>query len=177
MNKFFLLSVIGMAPWCAAQTVKLPPTLEALGRNASEVVDVTMDATMLQFAARMTDKPGDAEAKRILGNLKALYVKSFEFEKDTDYTPADLEAVRSQLRAPGWSRLVESRSQRDKESADVYVKTENGEITGLVVFAVEPRELTLVSIDGKISPEDLNQIRGHAGVPRMNLSIPGRTTK
>jgi hypothetical protein len=39
-----------------AQTCKFPVTLERLAANAAEVVDVTMDSSMLQFAGKFLNK-------------------------------------------------------------------------------------------------------------------------
>jgi hypothetical protein len=40
-------------------------------------------------------------------------------------------------------------------------------IQGLVVIATEPRELTIVHIDGPITPEELSELSGHMGIPQM----------
>lgn len=160
-----LLSVVPVV----AQDIKLPPALDRLASKAAEVVDVTMDAQMLQLAARfLSDKdPDEAKAKQLVSGLKGIYVKSFEFEKPGEYQESDVEAVRSQLRAPEWSRIVGVRSRKSGDNADVFIRTENGKITGLTVIATEPKELTIVNIAGPISPEQLQDLGGHFGVPRL----------
>ena len=104
MNTAVIL-VMALMP-LAAQDIKIPPSLDRLADKASEVVDVTMDSSMLQMASKfLSDKDADeAKAKKLVGGLKGIYVKSFEFDKPGEYDMADVEAIRSQLRAPGWSR-------------------------------------------------------------------------
>jgi hypothetical protein len=40
-------------------------------------------------------------------------------------------------------------------------------VDGMVVLAAEPKELTIVQIDGPIRPEDLASLSGKAGLPRL----------
>lgn len=160
----------------AAQELRLPPNLEKLADKAREVVDVTMDASLLQLAARfLSDRdPDEARAKRLVSGLKGIYVRSFEFESRGEYQESDLDPLRAQLKAPGWSRIVGVRSRKNGENAEVYLKSENGAITGLAVISTEPKELTVVQIIGPIQPEDLRDLGGHFGIPRMDLERKGK---
>jgi hypothetical protein len=168
-------TMIAMACWAllplAAQEIKLPPNLEKLADKAHEVVDVTMDGALLQLAARfLSDKdPDEARIKKLVSGLKGIYVKSFEFENRGEYQESDLEPLRAQLKAPGWSRIVGVRSKRSGENAEVYLRSDNGGITGLAVIAAEPKELTIVQIIGPLQPEDLRDLGGHFGIPRVDV--------
>ena len=82
---------------------------------------------------------------------------------------SDLDALRNQLKSPGWSRIVGVKSKKDGENAEVYLKSENGGITGLAVIAAEPKELTVVNIVGSIQPEDLRDLGGRFGIPKVDL--------
>src|ERR1700681_661870 len=125
--KIALIAWIALAPLGALE-LKLPASLDRLAAEASEVVDVTMDASLLQLASRfLSDKNADdAQVKKLIGGLKGIYVRSFEFEKAGEYQDSDIDAVRAQLRAPAWSRIVGVRSRKSGENSEVYVKTENG---------------------------------------------------
>ena len=170
MKIVLFLLLLGAAP-AGAQPIKFPASLDRLSKIAAESVDVTLDSNMLQFAARfLNGKDADeAKAKQLIAGLKGIYVRSFEFNKEGEYQEADVEAVRAQLRAPVWSRMVEVRSKSDGENVDVFLRTEAGKIAGLVVIAAEPKELTLVHIDGPIDPEQLAELSGHFGVPKLDL--------
>ena len=162
-----------------AQEIKLPPGIEKLADKASEVVDVTLDQNLLQLASRfLSDKDADeARVKRLVAGLKGIWVRSFEFENPGEYSEADVEMIRSQLRGPGWSRIVGVRSKKGGDNAEVYIKTENGQIMGLTVVAAEPKELTFVNISGPIRPEDLQELGGRFGIPRMDEVAPSRKGK
>lgn len=154
----------------AGQDIKIPASLEKLADKASEVVDVTLDASLLQLAARFlpNNDPDTAQVKKLVSGLKGIYVRSFQFDKPGEYAMSDVEAIRTQLRAPAWSRIVGVKKMKSGENSEVYLRNEGGNITGLVVVAAEPRELTIVNINGPIRPEDLQELGGHFGIPKMD---------
>jgi hypothetical protein len=166
--KIALIVGIALAP-LGAQELKLPASLDRLAAKASEVVDVTMDANLLQLASRfLSDKnKDDAQVKKLVGGLKGIYVKSFEFEKAGEYQESDIEPLRTQLHAPAWSRIVGVRSRKSGDNSEVYVKTEGGKVGGLAILVTEPKELTIVSIEGSIDPDQLNELGGHFGIPKI----------
>jgi hypothetical protein len=171
---FMCVAVLGLALCARAQTgssCKIPVNLERLAAKAAEVVDVNMDANMLQFAGNFLnkDKPDEAQAQKLLSNLKGLCVRSFEFDKESQYAKEDVEALRAQLQAPLWSRIVGVRSKRDGEDVDVYFRMEKGSVTGLAVIAAEPKELTFVHIDGLINPDQLAGLGGQFGIPKVEM--------
>jgi hypothetical protein len=166
--------IILLALPAAAQDIKLPPSLDRLASKASNSVDINLDMTMLRLAAQFLSgkDPDEARVKKLVGTLKGITVKSFEFDSRGEYNPADLDEFRAQFRSPGWTRIVGVKS-RNGENSDIYLKSENGQISGLVVVVAEPRELTIVSILGTINPEDLRDLGGHFGIPRMDV-FPAR---
>jgi hypothetical protein len=159
------------APLLAAQDIKFPASLDRLADKADEVVDVTLDANLLQLASRfLSQKDADqAKVKKLVGGLKGVYVRSFEFSRPGEYAEADVESIRSQLKSPAWSRIVTVRNKRGGgDNAEVYIRTENGQIAGLTVLAAEPKELTIVNIVGLITPEDLADLGGNFGIPKID---------
>jgi hypothetical protein len=167
-------ALAGLEP-LAAQDIKLPPSIEKLADKASEVVDVTMDSSLLQLALKfLPDKdPDSAKVKKLVSGLKGIYVRSFEFENAGEYQQSDVEAIRVQLKSPAWNRIVTVRSRKKGENAEVYVKTDGGQqISGLMILSAEPKELTIVSISGFIRPEDLQELGGHFGIPGMEADTP-----
>jgi Domain of unknown function (DUF4252) len=168
--------LLAMLP-LAAQEIKMPVSLDRLAAKASEVVDVSLDGALLQLASRFLSEkdPDEAHVKKLVGGLKGIYVKSFQFEDRDQYKESDVEEFRTQLKAPGWSRIVSSRSKRNGDNAEIYLKTDAGQITGLTIIATEPKELTIVNIIGYIRPEDIRDLGGHFGVPKLDL--PGKNDK
>lgn len=142
--------------------------LEKLADKAAEVNDITLDGSMLQLAVRMMENshdPDAAQVRDIVKGLKGIYVKNFEFDSPGQYSQADVEAIRAQLTAPGWQRIVTSRSKRTGENNEIYLLKEGDKINGVAVLVAEARELTVVNIVGPIDPEKLSELGGHFGIP------------
>jgi hypothetical protein len=127
----FAACFAGAALPAAAQASQppFPVTLEKqLAERASNYTEVTLDRKMLDFASRFMNDKDDAEGKRIVEKLNGVYVRSYEFEKPGQYTPADLDAVRKQFDTAEWSTLVKTRSKDASDDADIYMKLVNGEV-------------------------------------------------
>jgi|SRR6266567_4037890 len=155
-----------------AQEIKLPASLEKLADRAERSIDVTMNKSMLQMAARfLSDRDGDeAKTKKLIGGLESVMVRSFEFAREGEYSASDVDAVRAQIQAPAWSRIVGVRSKSSGENADVYFKNgANGQLGGIVVIAADPRKLTIVNIAGTLDPSQLADLGGHFDIPRLDM--------
>ena len=166
-----LFAVLSAAPPSRAQ---LNLNLDNLKAKAKESVDVSLDANMLQLAGKFLSSKKDDEAavKELVSKLKGVYVKTFEFDKEGLYSQTDLQPVREQLKAPGWSRMLGVQENSDREGVEIYVKTEGGQTAGIAVLAYEPKELTIVSILGQIDLERLSELGGHFGIPVLPAPSP-----
>jgi hypothetical protein len=51
----------------------------------------------------------------------------------------------------------------------VKASNSNNQIEELVVIAADPKELTIVHIDGPLDPSDLDKLGGDFGVPRVEV--------
>lgn len=158
-----------MPAW--AQEIKFPASFEKLAAKAVETVDVKLDSSMLKTAGAFlsSKEPDQAKAKKLVSGLKGVYVKSFQFQKQGEYSESDLEAIRSQLKAPEWVQTVKVRSKKDNESVDIYFKKQGDTTTGMVIIAGEPMELTVVNIDGTIDLEQLGELGGQFGIPNVHM--------
>ena len=131
-----------------------------------------MQTTAKFFSSKDTD---DAEIRDLIKNVKGIYVKSFTFEKNNEYTPAEVDSVMSQLKSGGWNKIIGVTSKKDGDNVDVYLLTLGDEIAGLAVVSAEPKEFTVVNIVGPINLQKLSQLEGSFGVPYLNL--PATKTK
>ena len=165
------LALVALLP-VGAQELKLPASLDKLADKASQVVDVTLDGQLLQLASRfLSDKNSDeAKVKRLVGGLKGVYVRSFEFDHDNEYQESDVAPIRAQLKPPAWSRIVGVRSKKSGDNAEVFVSFDGSQFNGLCILALEPRELTVVSIVGVIKPEDIRELGGNFGIPKFDIT-------
>jgi hypothetical protein len=153
--------------------------LDRLEPRAAQVVDVTIDGRLLQIAIGFLNPkdPEHVKIRDVVAGLKGVYVKSYEFDKPDEYTTADLAAISSQLKAPGWSRMVGIRSARDKETLEVYMMLVGDKIGGVAVIAAEPKQLTVVNIVGPIDLEKLSALEGHFGIPKLKIKRDGTPSK
>ncbi len=152
-----------------AQEIKMPVNLDALADKADDAVTVSLDKSMLQFASKfLHDNDGDdQDLRKMVAGLESIYVRSFEFRHENEYSMADVDGIRSQLQSPAWGRLVGVRSKHG-DNVDVFFKDGgNGKLGGIVVIAAEPRELTIVNIIGNLDPEKLAELGGEFGIPKF----------
>jgi hypothetical protein len=171
MSLLFLITIVS-ALTTHAQDVRLRlDNLNKLEASATDSVDVTLDGALLHLAEKFLDpkKPKEAAIKEVLSGLKGIYVKSFEFDKEGEYSTADLDMIRSQLRAPLWSRMVGVKRKKDGEDAEVYMMMNGSQIGGIAIIAAEAKELTVVNIVGTIDLDKLSQLSGKFGIPSIDL--------
>ena len=171
-SRLLLASVLTLLP-AAAQDILKQLDLKALAAKSSETVEVNLDGNLLSLAARFLDDrdTNEAKAKQLLKDIKGIYVRSFTFNKDASYTPADVEAVRSHTSGAGWQKIVDVRGT--KENTGVYLKSTGDKIDGIVVLSAEKNEFTVVQIVGSVDPANLRDLAGRFGIPK----IPGMDTK
>lgn len=175
VSLLFLLSVFAAHAAQAQQgAVRLQlDNLDKLEARAEESVNVTLDGKLLELAGMFlnTKKPEEAAIKELIMGLKGVYVKSFEFEKEGEYTSADVDSIRTQLGAPTWSRMVGVKSRREGEKVDVYMTLEGSQLGGIAVIATEPKQLTVVNIVGTIDLEKLVRLSGKFGIPLIDIHL------
>lgn len=168
---FTAAAVLGLAMSAAAalgqDTLPAPSPIEkALAERATHVTEVTLDKNMLAFASKFMDKEGDDEGKQMIRNLKGVYVREYEFDKENSYTSADVEGLRKYFEGSDWSPMVHERTKGQAAGTDVYVKLVNDQMQGLFVLDAEPRELSLVLILGPIDPNEISKLGGNFGIPK-----------
>jgi len=154
-----LLPTIG-----AAQNPALKlPDFGSLSGKAIESVNITLSPWLLRtMAAFVDDKDADSAAtKRLLGGIKSIQVRSYQFASDFAYSIADIDAVRQQLAAPGWSRLMQVHNRDKNEDVDMYVLVENDRTTGFALITSDQRGRP-AKASGSIAPAQGKHGRGEA---------------
>jgi hypothetical protein len=172
-----MLLLLFTAAIATAQDPRLQTqSLDYLTAKASQTVDVNIDERLMQMTAKFfsaTD-PDERKIKEIISGLKGIYVKVFEFERENEYSAADVDSIRSQLRNTAWSKIVSINSKKDG-SVEVYLMTANDRVTGLAVLAANPKDLTIVNIIGPVDLEKLSELEGQFGVPVLDIDRPAKT--
>jgi hypothetical protein len=162
-----LLLACSLALPLPAQQFKF--NLDHLQSKAANAVDLSLNGSTLQFAARFLDGKDEDEAKvkKLIAGLEGIYIKAFEFKSAGVWTAADLDQIRNQLRAPEWSRIVGIKSAEAGEAAEVYMRMEKQKVTGVAILATEATSLTVVNIVGPVDLDTLAELSGHLGVPKL----------
>ena len=174
------LVIAGLASPAVAQTrgqLRLPE-FAGLAEKAAESVTVQLDPQVLGFACRFLDssEPDEAAAQQMCQSLTGIYVRKFTFDNDYAYPKADIDGVRKQLSAPGWSQLVGATSKKKDTDVDVYLLIDKGQAKSLAIIASEPREFVIVNIVGNIDLEKLHQLESNFGIPPVEYETGKKTS-
>lgn len=163
-----LLAGLCFAACACAQQFQF--NLDRLAAKASETVDVSLNGATLQFAAKFLDSkdPDQDKIKKLIAGLEGIYVRSYEFQKKGEWAPSDLDGIRNQLKAPEWSRIVGVKSN-DGETDEIFLRNQNGKLTGVAILVAEPKELTVVNIAGPVDLDSLAELGGHFHIPKLDV--------
>lgn len=167
MRRNILLLAVSAAALAGPQQFQID--LDSLAAKASNSVDVSLKPSTLKLAAKFLDAndPEDAAVKKLIEGLQGIYVRHFEFKRDNQWSPADLDKIRQQLSGPEWQRIVNVKEDDGRESSEVYLRIEGNKNTGVAILAVEPREVTVVNIVGPIDLDQLAELGGHFDIPKV----------
>ena len=161
-----------------AQQISFEALEKRLAGKGSQTTEVNLDGALLGLASKFLNSgnPDEAKAKQLLQDIKAIYVRVWEFDKEGEFTTADLDGIRASLK--GWTKVVDVRSTKASgDNAGVYMQLVGDKIQGLVVLAAERRELTVVNIVGSIDPERLRDLGGQFGIPRLGFDSKKKGNK
>ncbi len=172
ITRTLMRTLVGLVLCCLsargfAQDAKLQlDNLDKLSDKAARVTDVTLDGSLLAFAAKIIESaddgdPDTAQLKSIIKNLKGIYVKSFEFDAASQYSKADVDAIRAQLTSPRWTKIVQSIDKRNNEHDEIYLLKIGDRVGGVVILVAEPRELTVVNIVGDVPMDKIAALEHH----------------
>jgi hypothetical protein len=170
----FLISIILTVVALPASAQRINLDFPGLAEKAEEVVDVTLDASMLKLAAKfLSGHDADERAVReMIVGLEGIYVRSYEFAHDGEYDRNLADKVKSQL-GPTWKPLVTVRS-KTRENVNIMADMRGDKVVGLVIIAAEPREFTIVNINGPIDIDRLAGLSGQFGIPDITRDRKNR---
>jgi hypothetical protein len=177
--KFAIAATLAAATLAAATLMSAPsfartpefrvPDFSHLRARAAETVDVDVGGFLLGLARWATKNERTSDPNlRLLDDIKSVRVRSYKFDNDGEYSRDDVEEVRKQLRAPAWNAMVQVHKREAQEDVDVFLCVEENKTCGLAVIATQPREFTVVSIEGNIDIDKLAQLEGEFGIPKLN---------
>jgi hypothetical protein len=157
-----------------AQGVRLQlDNLNQLEKKASESVDVSLDGALLRFAISLLNvkDPKQAQIKDAISGVKGVYVRAYDFDTEGAYAISDVDSVRAQVRAPGWSKMVGVKSNKEGQNVEVYMMMTGSQIDGIAVIAADPKSLAVVNMVGTIDLDKLLKLSGRFGIPDLDIHI------
>jgi hypothetical protein len=174
------LILVNAALSAQAQDVKIRlDNLDKLEAKASQSVDVSLDGQLLRIAIAFLNPkdPKQAEIRDLVSGLKGIYVKAFEFDKEGEYAMTDVDSLRTQLRSPGWARMVGVKSNKEGQNAEVYMMMSGNQINGITVIAADKKQLAVVNIIGSIDLDKLSRLSGKFGIPSLDINLGNKEPK
>jgi hypothetical protein len=162
LNRLFAALVILGLSACAS--ARGPELVLPRMSHATETVDIDIGPLRLGLAGWILGKSDDPDSVALRETLKAcksVHIRSYEFASDFEYPEAEIDAIRMQLSRPGWTQLATVRERKTRENVDVYIAFHQEKITGLVVLASGPRDLTIVNVVGSFDPAQLQRLHTH----------------
>lgn len=156
-----------------------PPIEKELAARASHVTEVTLGKNMLAFASKfMKDNDKDqVETRKLISGLEGIYVREYEFEKEGQFSPEEVEQLRKYFETSEWTPMVRERERKTGETTDVMVKLVNGESHGMFILEAEAKELTIVLILGPIRMDELGELKGLGGLGVLGEISKGANAK
>lgn len=167
MNIKILAALVALSVSAAArpQTALIAiPDFSSLESKAKVCVNISLGPWLLHAAGLFLDdtqEPDAAAVKKLLGEVQSVQIRSFQFDTDSAYSQADVEAVRRQLNGPGWTSLVKTHDRNSGKDVDMYMLIQNEQTRGFALIASQPREFTIINIVGSINLSDLPKLEKH----------------
>lgn len=144
--------------------------LDKLGENAKSSANVTLNSAMLKRGAAFlgSDKDADAEAlKTLAGKLKAIYIRSYKYDRPGQYSVSDLAPFQLMLAKSRWTLVVDVK--KDGDLNQIYLlEAANDKLGGIAIISLKPTKVNVVFIDGELDPADLARLSGNMGIPEIN---------
>jgi hypothetical protein len=172
MNIRFIAALIGLTVSAAATAQNAAivlPDFKPLESKAKECVDISLGPWLLHSMGMFLDEkdPEDAATKKLLSGIQSIRVRSFQFDTDAAYSRADIDGVRRQLNAPGWTSLMNVHDRDRGEDVDMYMLIQNEQTRGFALIAAEPREFTIINIVGSINMSDLPKLQKQLHIGKL----------
>ncbi len=163
MNRFTLISSMSLALSLAALTSHAASSgYVDIGQfkpaDGCQFVEVNLHAPLLKLAALFVDKD-EPDAAALIRSLEHVRVNVVGYNEKTQTDTTDkVKAVRRDLEAQGWERMVIAQEGGKAQDVAIYVKMgDNDSIAGLVVTVMDSgkHEAVIVNIVGNIKPEQV----------------------
>jgi hypothetical protein len=158
MRKWMLVAAMLVASTAMAQQINLK-SLEKFADKAKEKTEIDMDEAALKSGAGLLNggKKDEAIAKKSAEGLKGVFLRAYEFDQEKMIKSEDLKPLLDQLKAPEWTSFL--RNKEKNEQTEIWMHHTKGEVDGMLLIALESRELTIINVIGMKNPGDLAKLK------------------
>lgn len=152
------------APLCA-QTIDFK-MLDKLGEKAKESSVVNLGPEQLGMLSGLSAGEGK-NLSEVAKAVKSVQVRSYEFEQKGEYDIGVVQSFRDKVKASGeWVNIIEVKEKGGFTDIS-YAKGPDGKSKGFLIIAAEPREVTIVYMDGPLDLSALGKLGGVMGIPEI----------
>ena len=145
--------------------------MDFLSSQAASKSSFSFDRSMLAAAVGLMGGSMDDATRHAVANLEGLSVRMLRFNPDAPADPAQIDAIRQTYHLRGWKHVITTTAPIggpiQDGTTDVWIVIDGANIRGAVILVDSPKSLTLATIAGNLSTEDLLHLRGHFGIPKF----------
>lgn len=170
MARMMMLAAL-LLPLCGQQIDY--SLFDRLAEKAKESAVVNLGPEQLSLLASMQPKEAGKDLAELARTLKGIQVRSLEFDAPGQYDLNEVRAFGEKIKGSGtWVPLITVKEKG--EFTEILIrKGADGKSDGLLILAAEPKELTLVHIDGVGDIAALAKLGGLAGIPEIGSALGG----
>jgi len=140
------------------------PQLTGL-KNAESSVEIYLKKPLLGLVAALNSE--DPSLQQLLANLALIRVEQFEMDPaQGPEVQKIITNVAQKLEKQKWDKLVKAVDKG--EHVEIFIKTENTKIAGLLVMALENNEATFINIVGELDLSLLGKLGEQFDIPVLN---------
>lgn len=148
-----------------AQTIDFK-MLDKLGEKAKESSVVNLGPEQLGMLSGFTSGEGK-NLGEVAKMIRSIQVRSYEFDQQGAYDLGIVQAFRDKVKAAGeWVNIIEVKEKGGFTDIS-YLKGPDGKSRGFLIIAAEPREVSVVHMDGPIDLSALGKLGGVLGIPEI----------
>lgn len=138
--------------------------LNRLASTATEIVEVNLDQEALRALTKLMvlTERDKTRLENSLSGLSGVYVRGYQFDQEGQYSPNDIETVRSQLNGD-WTRIAQV-GGRDGSHDEVYLKYGNDEISAYTVISTKPKNICVINVVGQMKLDEIGALDREFGI-------------
>ncbi|MBN2381911.1 DUF4252 domain-containing protein [bacterium] len=133
-------------------------------KKADRSVEVYLKKPLLSLVAALNAE--DPTLQQLIENLALIRVEQFEIEPDQGAkVQKTIDEVAQKLEKQKWDKLV--KAVDGGEHVEIFIKSDNAKIAGLLVMALEDGEASFINIVGELDLSLLGKLGAQFDIPGL----------